>query len=62
MFNDPDTKKDVVRFHPKVIQNRSSLDYVNGIAKKAMIALREHYLVVEELYFTAASDKNLSKR
>ena len=59
----PESKKDVIRFHPTVLRSgKSSRNYVKGVAESAMGALREHYLAIETAYFRVAKDDNLQKR
>ena len=59
----PETKKDIIRFHPNVLRSgKSSRKNVGQVAKDTMVALREHYLAIETTYYRVAKDENLQKR
>ena len=59
----PESKKDIIRFHPNVLRSgKSSRKYVDQVAKDTMAALREHYLAIETAYYRVAKDDNLKKR
>jgi len=59
----PETKKDIIRFHPNVLRGgKSSLKYVKEKAVEAMVAISEHYSEIENVYYNTAKDDNLQKR
>jgi hypothetical protein len=57
----PETNKDIIRLHPKVIGG-SSATYVKGKAAELRRILKEHYLEVEQTYIDAMRDPKFIKR
>jgi hypothetical protein len=54
MVEDPDTKTEYVRLHPKVLEAATSEQYVNDRAKEARTLIAQFYYDVEKAYLTAA--------
>ena len=54
MVEDPDTKTEYVRLHPKVLEAATSEQYVNDRAKEARTLIAQFYYEVEDKYLTAA--------
>ena len=46
---DPDTKKDLVRLNPAVLQG-STKTYIDNVAKNAMKLIAIHYIEIEKIY------------
>ena len=49
VIEDPDTKKDLVRLNPAVLQG-STKTYIDNVAKNAMKLIAIHYIEIEKIY------------
>jgi hypothetical protein len=49
VIEDPDTKKDLVRLNPAVLQG-STKTYIDDVAKNAMKLIAIHYIEIEKIY------------
>lgn len=54
LVEDPDTKTEYVRLHPKVLEANTSEEYVNDRAKEARKLISKFYYNIEKAYLDAA--------